>query len=117
MERIIGKTPVKIDVDKVPDEICMLFSDGTSCKWFHYQDCCESVVIDDISGDFNDLIGHPLLVADERVSSGDESKWGTSTWTFYTFRNIGGSVDVKWHGSSNGYYSESVDFEFTDAKN
>lgn len=107
---IVGKTPVSITQDD--DEIIFVFTDGTACKFFHEQDCCEGVVIDDVNGDWDDLIGVPLLVSDERVGEQTETgeSYGSETWTFYTFRSIKGSVDVKWHGSSNGYYSESVDF-------
>lgn len=116
MDRIIGKTPVK--VEQSDERIIMTFSDGSVATWYHSQDCCETVVVDDVVGDWSDLYGHPLLVAEERETDdhhapappelprGDDS----NTWTFYTFRSIGGSVDVRWHGSSNGYYSESVDF-------
>lgn len=109
---IVGKTPTKIEHDDY--EIKMYFSDGSSCRWYHMQDCCEDVRVDDIVGDFNDLLNNPLLIAEEREgeTGWKENDYDSYTWTFYTFRNIGGSVDVKWYGTSNGYYSERVDFEF-----
>lgn len=118
ISEIVGKIPVKIVVETETDDyIAIWFDDGTVCRLFHSQECCESVVIDDINGNFQDLIGNPILVAEERSEDGDFDKWtDSSTWTFYTFRGIGGSVDVKWHGSSNGYYSESVDFQMVKVK-
>jgi len=107
---IIGKTPTNIIATE--DEITFDFSDCTACKFFHEQSCCEAVSIEDVNGDWGDLIGTPLLVAEERISDCVETEdgWGTETWTFYTFRSLKGSVDVRWHGESNGYYSERVDF-------
>lgn len=118
IEDIVGKTPINISVDDSgydQDEIVFLFDDGTACKFSHEQSCCESVYIEDVNGDWDDLIGTPLLVAEERVPLGDDlpplDRWAKSyTWTFYTFRSIKGSVDVRWYGESNGYYSEEVDF-------
>lgn len=112
MERIVGKTPASIDCHD--DVMYMKFTDGTSCEWFHYQDCCETVYIDDVNGDWNDLIGNPLIIAEERNSDDAVSKGGgCEEWTFYTFRGIGGSVDVKWYGDSNGCYSTSVTFSLS----
>tara|TARA_R110000851_G_scaffold73880_1_gene162942 strand:- start:392 stop:778 length:387 start_codon:yes stop_codon:yes gene_type:complete len=108
---IIGRTV--FNVDQTEDEIYMIFSDGSLGRFYHDARDAAEVNIDDVNGDWADLIGHPLLVADERISESD-TRHGSETWTFYTFRGIGGSVDVKWHGESDGYYSESVEFKLTE---
>lgn len=110
---IVGKIPTQINQSN--DEIVFVFSDGSQGRFYHEQDCCETVVIDDVNGSWGDLIGTPLLVADERISHEDlkgREYYDSITWTFYTFRSVKGSVDVRWHGSSNGYYSEKVNFLF-----
>ncbi|WHM52917.1 hypothetical protein [Sulfitobacter phage vB_SupP_AX] len=98
-----------IIVDQSEDTIRFQFSDA-DVLFYHNQDCCESVVIDDINGNFEDMVGDMLLLAEERVSD-DETASESGTWTFYTFRSLRESVDVKWHGTSNGYYSERVDID------
>jgi hypothetical protein len=109
IEDIKGKSPIKIN--QSADEIEMLFDDGTACKFYHDQECCEEVSILSVVGDWEDLIGTPLFVAEERSNSHRCIENVESfTWTFYTFRSVKGSVDVRWYGESNGYYSESVDF-------
>ena len=108
MNDMVGKVPIKIN--ETSYEIVFIFDDGAACKFYHYQDCCESVSIDDVNGDWDDMIGMPILLAEERDGKSGNTEWGHETWTFYTFRSIKGSVDVRWHGESNGYYSESVDF-------
>lgn len=109
---LLGKTLRDIKVKG--DEMWFYCTDGSEYKMYHDQDCCESVTIDDVSGDLLDLIGSPITLAEETSESGRDGEWGEShTWTFYRFATVNGYVDIKWYGSSNGYYSESVSFEET----
>lgn len=108
VEELIGKTFSSV-VNKNDEEL--VFTGERSFKLYHWQDCCETVEIAEIIGDLNDLVDTPILAAEERSEEGPEDNWYTSTWTFYEFRTIKGSVTIRWVGESNGCYSESVDFK------
>jgi hypothetical protein len=117
------------------DELRLETCDGDVYRMYHEQDCCESVDLDEIIGDLADLINTPILEAREATNSnrqqaeidlvGDAEERlmmllksqaqpqpeyldDSVTWTFYIFRTIKGSVTLRWYGTSNGYYSESV---------
>jgi hypothetical protein len=110
---LYGKVLSKIDkIDD--DEIIFHTSSGEVYKMYHAQDCCESVYIEDITGDLDDLIGFPLTMTEEVINSNEGEQNGiydeSYTWTFYKFATIKGFVTIRWYGASNGYYSESVDF-------
>ena len=99
---------------------------------WHEQDCCEGVMLDDVCGDLDDLIGSEILEAEEVSNDEFEREWESKfnvttdygskksedgdyfpeshTWTFYKIGTLKGSVTLRWFGESNGYYSESVDF-------
>lgn len=118
IRNLLGKTIERIDVDK--DRTQIIFStEDKQYKMWHAQDCCESVYIEDIVGDLEDLIGNPITLAEEMSNSSndesllvvpppDEGYEESYTWTFYKLATIKGYVDFRWFGSSNGYYSEAV---------
>ena len=86
---------------------------GRSFRMLHHQDCCESVELEDVCGDVEDLIGSPITRAEERSMEGP-GRYESSTWTFYALSTRHGHVDLRWLGVSNGYYSERVSFEEID---
>jgi hypothetical protein len=103
-------------VENNGDELKFVCDEGVF-KFQHHQNCCESVGIEDVIGDLNDLVGEPLLLAEE--STGEtpadfkfEYEPESYTWTFYKFATRKGYVDVRWLGQSNGFYSESVSLGF-----
>lgn len=109
-----GLTLTKIE--NTPDEIIFHVDDGRKFRQVYYPDCCASCSVDEIFGDLEDLIGTPILQAEESTSNenpdGVKKDWQDSfTWTFYKIATIKGSVTIRWYGESNGYYSESVTFE------
>lgn len=117
VSELLGKTLVSIlQQSGNGDTINFTLDTGEEYVMYHSQDCCENVEIDDINGNLDDLLGSPLLVAEEVNSTDPEFDYHREnyaesyTWTFYKFATIKGSVDIRWYGSSNGYYSEHVSF-------
>lgn len=112
-----GKTLKSISGNVGDEEIVFITADGEKYTLKYYQDCCASCSVEDICGDLKDLIGYPILLAEE-TSSHDNPPGITPpeyqdsfTWTFYKLATIKGSVTIRWYGSSNGYYSETATFE------
>jgi len=129
---LLGKTLSKVEIKDGDHEILFTCDDNTQYRMWHRQDCCESVWIEDFNGTIGDLVGSPILqalkskskdkpaVTDEEKlfaverkldqAEDDDDDGSSHTWTFYRIATIKGSTVIRWHGTSNGYYSESVDF-------
>jgi len=115
ISELAGKTITSIEgLDIESDEVHFICSDGSKFLMYHEQDCCETVSIDDICGDVEDLLNTPILKAEEVSSDASdverENADESATWTFYHIHTIKGTVTIKWYGTSNGYYSEKADF-------
>ena len=69
---LLGKTLVEISgLEKGSDQVRFVCSDGIQFVMLHNQDCCEGVSIDDVIGDATDLIGLPILLAEESITMTD----------------------------------------------
>lgn len=106
------KDEVPIKIEKTNSTITFHMKGGIKYRMEHLQNCCEHVFIEDICGDLEDLIGCPIIEAEEVINRrlAPYNEYDDSyTWTFYKLRGINGGVTIRWYGGSNGYYSERVD--------
>lgn len=116
LEKVVGKKIETIKgLEKGSDEVVFQFSDGSLTFW-HMQDCCESVCLEEFDLDV-DLSGSVILSAEEieGESASDDDIYESYTWTFYKIETTKGGLFMRWLGSSNGYYSEAVDLSWKDA--
>lgn len=102
-------------------EIQFECSDGTKYRMWHEQDCCECVLLEDITEGWEEILSDAYVVdayesglydlGDSNLENKPLSEYDDSyTWTFYRITTNKGCVVIRWYGTSNGYYSESVDF-------
>jgi hypothetical protein len=122
LETLVGRTIKSITgLEKGSDDVRVYTECGNEYMFYHYQDCCENVQIEDYDGYPEDLIGALIVSAEEVISTGDDgsetkgsekpNEYSESwTWTFYKIETNKGGIWMRWLGESNGYYSESVDF-------
>lgn len=113
LEHLVGKTIIKTKGLKNDDDFVIETECGLVFTFYHEQDCCESVYIEEIIGDLDDLIGIPVVMAEEvyNAETPDDTEketYDSYTWTFYRIATQKGLVVLRFLGESNGYYSESV---------
>jgi len=113
VSELVGKVFHTVTVDADLMSVSFIAGDY-AFQLFHKQDCCESVLVEDIVGELSDLEGSVILSAEEVTSDVHpdgvvKREVDSFTWTFYKFSTFKGSVTIRFFGQSNGYYSESVD--------
>ena len=119
LKALVGQTVTAIEREPTGEGVLLRLrlADGTLMAFIHEQDCCESVSLDDVEGSDDDIIGSPITLAEEVSNtpdkprnSGDDYEDESYTWTFYRLATVKGYMTIKFYGTSNGYYSESVHF-------
>ena len=109
MSELIGKVFNEVYAE---NDAIYFKNDAETYVLQHDQECCENVTIDDICGDLHNLEGAEITFSDRSTNSDNPKKNDDDysfTWTFFKFATIKGWVDIRFYGTSNGYYSEDAD--------
>lgn len=113
-----GNARIEDESDELIFSGCYDGDTSYSARFHHYQSCCESVAIESVDGDLEDLKDRPITMAESVSNKTTESPTGeyineSMTWTFLKIGTSKGVVTFRWFGSSSGYYSEEIDYDFT----
>lgn len=113
---LVGSTIIGIQFDE--GDLILRMKNRRTWKFYHSQSCCESVYLYDIQGDrLNALFGFPLITSSLDESTdwpedvGDLDTDDSFTWTTLMLETDFAKVRVRWLGTSNGYYHETIDLE------
>lgn len=110
------KSVTGLSDSKFDDEVVFNFTDGSTFRLYHPQDCCESVYLEDCEGKVSADFEGGTLLEFEKATQDDPSTegWGSvRQWTFYKIRTTKQDLTLRWIGESNGYYSVEVECEYT----
>ncbi len=102
-----GKTLTKVVVPEDKNQIDFWTSDNEKIEMFHSQECCENVFLEDVVGEWDEIIGYPIELAEDVYNDGD-GVGACETWAFYKLVTNRGFVTLRWYGESNGYYSTTA---------
>jgi hypothetical protein len=113
-EAMAGKTVTSITGCRVGSEdMAIAFADGSICRMWHNKDCCESIRIEEIHGDYADFVGQVIVSAEaSEVEIAVPMDDGKQTDTFYKLACAKGYLTIRWLGESNGYYGTTVDVDW-----
>lgn len=117
---MVGVTMKAIEGKLGDEQMVFVAEDGRRFVFWYEHDCCASCNVEDVVGDLADLVGSPIVEAEEVSNYAPEKEpWDVDpkqykpesyTWAFYRFSTVKGTVTVRWFGESNGYYSERVSY-------
>lgn len=114
IKELIGQTITKAEIvvaDRMGQMVVFHTAEGNLYAQFHDQDCCESVGLEDVptQEQLDAICGSPVVVAEGR-SEDDPNAYEDGGWTFYVIRTNKATLDIRWYGESNGYYSIEAGF-------
>lgn len=114
LENLVGATILSINT-KHNYDFLVLETDKGTMRFYHEQDCCESVWLEDGLEDLEKMVGEKILHAEVVVKWNEGSPLDeydeSYTWTYYKISTLHHDCTLRFYGTSNGYYSEDIDVE------
>lgn len=107
VDQLVGMTITAV-IYRENTESLLIHLNTHVLEMVHVQDCCETVYLADVVGDFEDLIGYPLLKVSESIVKISQEE-PSSTASYYNFKTVKANVQLRWVEESSGYYSETID--------
>lgn len=120
IQSLVGETIILIEgMDFGSDCVSIHTASGKCFSFYHQEDCCETVDLNDYEADVETLCDGLIISAE--IATNDEwdepgptpESW---TWTFYKIETTKGEIWMRWLGDSNGHYSEKVKFSCRQSK-
>lgn len=113
LNELVGKKVCEMKGQIKDQDFLIKTECGYTFNFYHNQDCCESVYLENIIGDINDILGHEIILAQEEINNdeiqdSDVFNQDSFTWTYYRLASEKGLVVLRFYGTSNGYYSEGI---------
>ena len=117
--KLKGKKIEEIEgLEQDSEQIRIYFNTGEVLFLYHMQDCSETVFVEQVDGDPKRHEGAIFYELEEKIDDPElENRIDyvppmedSYTWTFYTLKTSKGYLDFRWFGTSNGYYSETVEW-------
>jgi hypothetical protein len=106
---LVGKMIAGIEgLKQYSNEVLIHTVCGATFTFYHDQNCCECVTLEDYCLD-SELEGAWILKAEKVCSNAEDDVCESGTWTFYKIETDKGGLWMRWLGESNGYYGEGVD--------
>lgn len=108
-DEVLLPKPEKILKCIKTDESLTLITDLRTYEIYHEQECCEQVWLADVGDlDLEEILNEELIGFDRFVSKGKVRNDDYGTFTFITVRTNKDSYQLRFCGTSNGYYSETA---------
>lgn len=117
LDKMHGLIVTNIDISD--DDILITTEGNNQFRFYHDQECCESVYIYDCNDDLKVLENKKLEsvfydcihnVDPDDITNSDQYR-ESFTWTNVYFVTNEKTVCVRWYGESNGYYNETIDIQ------